>query len=346
MPRPALRCSGPASRRQFLKIGALSLGSVGLGGLLPLRLEAKGTGQDSDHAVILVWLPGGPPHMETYDMKPDAPEEYRGDFRPIRTNVPGIDVCELLPLHARIADKFTLIRSIAHNFADHGGGHKRFLTGRDPRSPVGFVNDYPMVGSMVARSAQDCAAGACPTTSPAPTAAGTASTSTASARPTSGQPTHPFTVVGDPSAPTFQVQNLSLAPAQADRLDDAPAAAPAPRHDAGRPRPQRHDGGHGRLRAAGPAAGDHRRRPPGLRPVAGAGQAARALRHARLGPARADGPAAGRARGQLRHDGAGEPVPVGPAVPRRTAPTTGTRTRSTATSSTTRRLGCRCTTGP
>src|SRR5207237_10372091 len=76
---------------------------------------------------------------------------YRGEFRPVRTNVPGIDVCEHLPMHTRIADKFTLIRSIAHNFSDHGGGHKRFLTGRDPQAPTGFVNDHPMVGSMVYR---------------------------------------------------------------------------------------------------------------------------------------------------------------------------------------------------
>ena len=93
--------------------------------------------------------------METYDLKPDAPAEYRGDFRPIKTNVSGIDICEYLPLHAQIADKFALIRSIAHNFADHGGGHKRFLTGRDPLEPTGFVNDYPMVGSMVAKVRQD-----------------------------------------------------------------------------------------------------------------------------------------------------------------------------------------------
>src|SRR5437870_3121117 len=83
---------------------------------------------------------GGPPHMETYDMKPDAPEDYRGEFRPIHTNVSGIDVCEHLPLHARCADKYSLIRSISHGFADHGGGHKKFLTGRDPKEPTGFVN--------------------------------------------------------------------------------------------------------------------------------------------------------------------------------------------------------------
>jgi hypothetical protein len=212
MPRPAFHCLGPVSRRQFLKIGALSLGGVGLGGPLPLRARAGDTGPGApDTSVILIWLPGGPPHLDTYDMKPEAPAEYRGDFRPIKTNVPGIEVCELLPLHARVADKFTLVRSIAHKFADHGGGHKRFLTGRDPMSPVGFVNDHPMVGSMVARVREGRKAGV-------PNyIAGTDSGrdgidvfSFGSAY--LGPSTHPFTFSGDPSSPTFEVRNLTANP--------------------------------------------------------------------------------------------------------------------------------------
>src|SRR5215470_8976618 len=111
MHRPTLACPGPLTRRNFLKLGALALGA-GARGLLPMRLTAAEANRSADTSVILIWLPGGPPHMETYDMKPDAPVEYRGEFKPIRTNVPGIDVCELLPLHAKIADRFTLIRSI------------------------------------------------------------------------------------------------------------------------------------------------------------------------------------------------------------------------------------------
>lgn len=213
------RCAGPVSRRHFLKIGALTLGGVGLRGLLPLRLQAAQTGQTPDTAVILIWLPGGPPHMETYDMKPDAPEEYRGAFRPIKTNVPGIEVCELLPMHAQIADKFTLIRSVAHKFADHGGGHKRFLTGRDPRSPVGFVNDYPMVGSMVAKVRQDRQAGL-------PTYIAGANRGRDHIDVYSfgaaylGPSTHPFMVSGDPSSPKFEVKNISLPPERKERLND------------------------------------------------------------------------------------------------------------------------------
>ena len=149
------------SRRAALTTGLLGLGGLGLGDLLRLRNAqggesgtTTGTGKTTGHdntAVIFVWLPGGPPHLETYDMKPDAPAEVRGAFRPIRTNVAGIDVCELLPLHARCADRYSIIRSVTHDFADHGGGHKRFLTGRAPKEPTGFVNDFPMAGSFVSR---------------------------------------------------------------------------------------------------------------------------------------------------------------------------------------------------
>jgi Protein of unknown function (DUF1501) len=218
MNRPTHTCPGPLTRRQFLKVGALSLGGVGLGGLLPLELKAEATGKPSDTSVILIWLPGGPPHMETYDMKPDAPEEYRGAFRPIKSRVPGIDVCELLPLHARVADRFTLIRSIAHKFADHGGGHKRFLTGRDPRSPVGFVNDYPMVGSMVAKMREDKRAGVpnyIAGTNPGRSHIDVYSFGSAYLGPA----THPFMVTGDPSSPKFEIKNLSLPAEAAARLN-------------------------------------------------------------------------------------------------------------------------------
>ena len=92
LPRP---CPGPMSRRHFLQVGALTLGGVGLQGVMPWKLRATEAGDATpETAVILVWLPGGPPHMETYDMKPNAPSEYRGAFRPVRTVVPGLDVCD------------------------------------------------------------------------------------------------------------------------------------------------------------------------------------------------------------------------------------------------------------
>ncbi len=220
--KPTSSCPGPVSRRQFLRIGGLTFAGWGIDRVLPwnLRASAKAASPSkSDTSVIFIWLPGGPPHMETYDMKPDAPAEYRGEFKPIRTNVPGIEVCEHLPLHAKIADKFAIIRSIAHTFSDHGGGHKKFLTGRDPLQPVGFVNDYPMVGSMVAQLRQDQVAGVpnyiCGVDRGRQ---GIDTFSFGSAY--LGPATHPFMIVGDPSEPNFQVQNLSLPAGVQDRLPD------------------------------------------------------------------------------------------------------------------------------
>src|SRR5580704_13098622 len=91
------------SRRHFLRVTGLGLGGLMLGDLL--RAEEKATRPKS---VIMVLLIGGPAHIDMYDMKPDAPVEIRGDFKPIRTNVPGIDICEHMPRQARIADKLTI----------------------------------------------------------------------------------------------------------------------------------------------------------------------------------------------------------------------------------------------
>jgi hypothetical protein len=219
MTQPVRTCPGPISRRHFLRIGALALGGAGLQGVMPWQLRAIEAGDRvPETAVILVWLPGGPPHMETYDLKPDAPAEYRGAFRPIHTAVPGLDVCEHLPMHARVADRFNIIRSIRHNFSDHGGGHKRFLTGRDPQQPTGFVNDYPMVGSMVFR-----VRGQRPGLVPnyiACTDAGRDGIDVFSfGSAYLGPATHPFTVGGDPAAADFNVRNLHLSQPQ-PRVDD------------------------------------------------------------------------------------------------------------------------------
>src|SRR4051794_26257869 len=97
------------SRRRFIQYGSLS---VGLSALAPYRLTADGP--PSDTAVILLWPPAAPPHMETYALKPDAPAEYRGAFKPIRTNVSGLDICEHLPMHARLAHRYSIIRSMHH----------------------------------------------------------------------------------------------------------------------------------------------------------------------------------------------------------------------------------------
>jgi hypothetical protein len=106
------------TRRCLLRLGGLGLGTLGLSGLtLPelLQLRAQADTRESrarrQKSVIMIVLPGGPSHIDTYDLKPDAPAEYRGEFRPIASNVPGIDLCELLPCQARLADKLAIIRS-------------------------------------------------------------------------------------------------------------------------------------------------------------------------------------------------------------------------------------------
>ncbi len=107
---PADRRSGSFSRRDFLRVGAVGLGGLGLADLL--RLQAQGKTASRARAVIMVCLAGGPSHMDMYDLKPAAPADYRGEFRPIRTNVPGFDICEHMPLQAKIADKLALVRTI------------------------------------------------------------------------------------------------------------------------------------------------------------------------------------------------------------------------------------------
>ncbi len=99
------------SRRNFLKIGAMSAGLT-LADLLRLRAEGSGDFSKSAKSVIMVYLGGGPSHIDTYDLKPDAPAEYRGEFRPIAANVPGVQLCELFPKQAALFDKLAVIRSV------------------------------------------------------------------------------------------------------------------------------------------------------------------------------------------------------------------------------------------
>src|SRR5262245_9435795 len=215
------RCPGPVSRRSFLQAGAVGLTGLGLADLLQLRAQA-GTANSalaSNKSVIFIWLPGGPPHLDMYDMKPEASSDIRGDLRPIPTNVAGMEVCELFPRHAKIADKYTIIRSVAHEFADHGGGHKRFMTGRPPKEPTGFVVDYPAVGSMVAKMLERRKVGI-PNYSLI-VDAGRAQIDTFSLGAAYLGPAYaPFTIPGDPSEPDFRVKNLALDASVENRLAD------------------------------------------------------------------------------------------------------------------------------
>src|SRR5947207_6709197 len=109
-------CDG-VSRRNFIKVGALGLGGLALPQLL--RAEATSGARKSGKSVIMIYLPGGPPHVDTFDLKPDAPSEIHGEFRPLRSNVPGVEICEHLPRLARIADKLAIVRSISDAIDDH-----------------------------------------------------------------------------------------------------------------------------------------------------------------------------------------------------------------------------------
>ncbi len=130
-------------RRDFLKIGALG-GVLTLPDLLRLRAQGATAGRSSHKAVIMVCLNGGPSHIDMYDLKPDAPAEIRGEFKPIPTNVPGFDISELMPLQARIADKLALVRGVQWPRDD---GHRLHLvfTGY-PMSDA-----RPSFGSIVSR---------------------------------------------------------------------------------------------------------------------------------------------------------------------------------------------------
>jgi hypothetical protein len=123
---------------------------LALADLLRLRSVA-GPAAAKDTAVILLFVHGGPSHLETYDMKPAAPAEIRGPFVPIRSNVPGIDVCEHLPLHSKTAHRYTLIRSCHHDQSNHFEGHARFLSGHGQMKSGTAESHYPMVGAVASR---------------------------------------------------------------------------------------------------------------------------------------------------------------------------------------------------
>src|SRR6266540_1295492 len=115
---PERFCDG-ISRRSFLAAGGLALGGLALSDLLRLRAEGAVGPEGRGKSVIMICLGGGPSHVDTYDMKPEAPADIRGEFRPIKTNVPGMELCELLPLQAKIADKFAVVRTATWQEPDH-----------------------------------------------------------------------------------------------------------------------------------------------------------------------------------------------------------------------------------
>ncbi|HJZ58468.1 MAG TPA: DUF1501 domain-containing protein [Gemmataceae bacterium] len=133
-------------RRGFLRIGALGLGGLTLSGLL--RAEAAAGVKSSHKSVILIYLVGGPPHQDMFDLKPDAPKEVAGPWKPTATNVPGIKICEALPRLARIMDRLAVVRSLVGNQADHDA--VQVYNGHHPRKPTPS-GGWPQFGSAVAK---------------------------------------------------------------------------------------------------------------------------------------------------------------------------------------------------
>jgi Protein of unknown function (DUF1501) len=189
---------GTSNRRDFLKVGSLTALGLGLPQLLQLRaLQAQSTTKAK--SCILIWLDGGPSHLETWDLKPDVPAEVRGPFNPIATNVPGIEICELLSETAKVTDKLAIVRSMTSPLGEHGLANQYLLTGYKP-SPV---LQYPSYGSVLSHQR-----------------AGQSELPSYIAIPESrqagagflGSALEPFTTGGDPSKADFKVRDLDFFP--------------------------------------------------------------------------------------------------------------------------------------
>lgn len=138
-------CDG-ISRRSMLQLGVLGLGGLTLPNLL--RAEAAAGIGSSNKAIINIHLGGGPSHQDMFDLKPDAPREFRGEFSPIKTNVSGLEICEHMPRLAQMADKFAVIRSLSGMFDDHSNYHTQ--TGYN-RNALRNVGGRPSIGSVVSK---------------------------------------------------------------------------------------------------------------------------------------------------------------------------------------------------
>jgi len=143
---PGKYCDG-LSRRGFLKAGSLAFGGLAVSDLLRLQAHGAVDPKRKGKSVIMICLGGGPSHLDTYDMKPDATPEIRGEFRPIRTNVPDMQLCELLPRQAKLADKFSVVRSATWQEPDHQ--RIEIFTGFPQKQR------RPSFGSFVSRMARD-----------------------------------------------------------------------------------------------------------------------------------------------------------------------------------------------
>ncbi len=151
-------CDG-LSRRSFLQLGAIGMGSLTLPGLL--RAEAAAGIGSSSKALINIHLGGGPSHQDMFDLKPAAPAEFRGEFNPIKTNVPGLDICEHFPKLATMGDKFAVIRSLIGMVNDHSNYHTQSGYSRRDRE-LQNIGGAPSIGSVIAKMLGPSPSGAPP----------------------------------------------------------------------------------------------------------------------------------------------------------------------------------------
>ena len=196
-----MNCAG-VSRRDCLQLG---LGTLFGGGLASALRASGGKPAGRAKSCILVWMDGGPTHFETFDPKPDAPEEYRGEFKAIPTAVPGVQFSEHMTRLAQTLDKYAMIRSVRHDQGNHGAGNHYMMTGAPPRIPVGcgaFVSFHPSMGSVVA--AEKGAPAGLPAYFSLP------SMSRSGGPNFLGAKYAPFVVGGDPNSQGFQVRDVVL----------------------------------------------------------------------------------------------------------------------------------------
>ncbi|MCA9222820.1 MAG: DUF1501 domain-containing protein, partial [Planctomycetales bacterium] len=207
-------CPGPnkfdaTNRRGFMQLGLAGFASLSLPGIMRLQAASAATeNTGSKHektAVIMVWKPGGCSHIDTYDPKPQAGSEYRGPFSVIPTKVPGLQFTELLPRQAKIADKFTVLRSMYQNAGGHPAGSMQLLSGdSDTRDkPAPRLPDWMSVANYM-RSQEG------PRTNPLPVYVGVNPPTSYTGAAYLGDAYSPFSVTGDPSSPNFVVPNIGL----------------------------------------------------------------------------------------------------------------------------------------
>src|SRR5262249_32978010 len=170
---------------------------------------AERGGDRKDTAVILIWLDGGPTHIDMYDPKPAAPAEYRGPLKAAATNVPGIDICELMPEQAKVADKLAIVRSLYHTTGDHFAGAHWMLTGYLGSTAANLDPMHPSAGSITARLRR-ANAPRLPAYLAVPAASSVGLAPGYNSAAYLGTSCNPFQTGGDPNAPNFSVQNLTL----------------------------------------------------------------------------------------------------------------------------------------